>query len=113
MTGVMYLIASRTASIATSKQSVAVEAATTGIGVSPWRPNSAMLKSDCSVFVGRPVDGPPRCVLTITNGSSDATANEIPSDFSAIPGPALEVTPREPAKDAPIAEHTAAISSSA
>ena len=99
--------------MATSKQSVAVDAAITGIGVSPWRPNTAILKSDCSVLVGRPVDGPPRCVFTTTNGSSAATANEIPSAFRAIPGPALEVTPKDPAKEAPIAEQTAAISSSA
>ena len=60
ITGVLYLVAIRTASIATSKQSDEVEAEITGKGVSPWRPKIACSKSDCSVFVGKPVEGPPR-----------------------------------------------------
>jgi len=59
-TGVMYLVASRTASIATSKPSEGVAAASTGSGASPFLPSTAWNKSDCSVFVGRPVDGPAR-----------------------------------------------------
>ena len=35
-------------------------AAMTGIGHSPFRPNSACHKSACSVLVGNPVLGPPR-----------------------------------------------------
>ena len=42
-----------------------------------------------------------------------AAANATPSDFKATPGPALEVTPKLPANEAPTAAHTAAISSSA
>jgi hypothetical protein len=43
-------------------------AATTGIGASPLRPYMTWNRSDCSVLVGRPVDGPPRCTLTIRSG---------------------------------------------
>ena len=85
----------------------------TGTGVSPWRPNSAMFRSDCSVLVGSPVEGPPRWVSMTISGNSVEIASDMPSDFRAMPGPALEVTPSEPAKDAPMAVHTAAISSSA
>ena len=35
-------------------------AATIGRGDSPFRPNIESSKSDCSVFVGKPVLGPPR-----------------------------------------------------
>ena len=49
----------------------------------------------------------------MTSGSSTITARLIPSAFSAIPGPLEQVTPRLPPKEAPIAEQTAAISSSA
>ena len=37
----------------------------------------------------------------------------VASDFRAIPGPELEVTPTDPAYEAPIAEQIAEISSSA
>ena len=37
----------------------------------------------------------------------------MPSLFSESPGPDVEVTPRHPANEAPMAEHTPAISSSA
>ena len=40
-------------------------------------------------------------------------ASPRPSIFSAIPGPLEVVTPMDPPKAAPIAEQTAAISSSA
>ena len=39
--------------------------AITGSGASPLRPNIACSRSDCSVLVGSPVDGPPRCTSTI------------------------------------------------
>ena len=42
------------------KQLVGDVAAITGIGDSPFRPNSTCNRSVCSLFVGRPVDGPPR-----------------------------------------------------
>ena len=41
------------------------------------------------------------------------TASPMASDFSEMPGPEVEVTPRCPAKLAPIAAPTPAISSSA
>ena len=61
--------------------------AITGTGASPLRPNIACSRSDCSVFVGRPVEGPPRCTSTITSGSSVMTARPMVSDFSETPGP--------------------------
>ena len=64
-------------------------------------------------MVGRPVEGPPRCELTMTSGSSVMIARPIASVFSAMPGPDEEVTPSEPAKLAPIEAPIAAISSSA
>ena len=113
MTGVMCRTAMRTASIATSKQSLGLRAAITGTGASALRPYTAWYRSDCSVFVGKPVDGPPRCELTTTSGSSALMARPIASVFNAMPGPELDVTPMAPPYDAPIAAHTAAISSSA
>jgi hypothetical protein len=49
----------------------------------------------------------------MTSGSSVMIASPIASALSAMPGPDEEVTPREPAKLAPIALPMAAISSSA
>ena len=63
--------------------------------------------------VGNPVDGPPRCTFTISNGISSITAKPIASPFSAIPGPDEAVTPNVPPNEAPIAAQIAAISSSA
>ena len=113
MTGVMYLVASRTASIATSKQSPALAAASTISGASALRPSTAWNRSDCSVFVGMPVEGPARCESITTSGSSVAIARPSISVLSAMPGPELDVTPSEPAYDAPMAAPIAAISSSA
>ncbi len=75
----------------------------TGIGDSPWRPYSARSRSDCSVFVGIPVDGPARCTSTTTSGSSSITASPSVSAFRSMPGPLVPVTPRCPANDAPSA----------
>ena len=108
-----YSTAIRAAWKAASKQSDGVAAAITGSGASPWRPNNAWVRSACSVLVGMPVDGPARCTSTITSGSSSITASPIVSDFSAMPGPEVTVTPRSPAKLAPSAAPMAAISSSA
>jgi hypothetical protein len=93
---VRYVVAMRTASMAASKQSPGERGATIGTGASPLRPNIACSRSDCSVLVGRPVEGPPRCTSTITSGSSSATARPIASDFSATPGPEVVVTPSMP-----------------
>jgi hypothetical protein len=103
----------RHASTAASKQSPGERGAMTGSGASPLRPNIAWSRSDCSVFVGRPVEGPPRCTSMTTSGSSVMTARPIASDFSEMPGPDVVVTPSAPPKEAPIAEATPAISSSA
>ena len=56
-----YFSAMRTASNAASKQWLGDYAATIGSGDSPCRPYIASRRSDCSVLVGSPVDGPPRC----------------------------------------------------
>ena len=103
----------RTASSAASKQSAGLRGATIGTGASPLRPNMACSRSACSVLVGSPVDGPPRCTSITSSGSSSATASPIASLFSEIPGPDVVVTPRAPPNAAPIADPTPEISSSA
>ena len=103
----------RTASTAASKQSPGDWGATIGTGASPLRPNIACSRSACSVLVGRPVEGPPRWTSTTTSGSSVITARPTASDLSATPGPEVVVTPSWPAKEAPMAAPTPAISSSA
>ena len=108
-----YLTAMRIASIAAVKQCTGLDAAITGSGASLGRPNTAMLRSAASVFVGSPVDGPPRWMSTMSSGSSNDTARLTVSDFRAMPGPLVVVTPRWPANAAPRAIPTAAISSSA
>ena len=72
---------------AVSKQSAGARGGRTATGLSPCRPYSACIRSDCSVFVGMPGRGPARCVLTTTSGSSAATARPIASLFSARPDP--------------------------
>jgi hypothetical protein len=109
----MYLVAMRTASKPTSNASAGVEAAITATGDSPLRPYMHCKRSACCVFVGMPVLGPARCTLSTTSGSSAITARPIASLFSAMPGPEVDVTPRQPAYEPPIAAATAAISSSA
>src|ERR1700761_6356264 len=104
----MYLVARRTASMATSKQSPGERDAITGIGASALRPQTAMNRSDCSVLVGKPVDGPARWVSTITSGSSVEIARPIASVLSAMPGPEDAVMPSLPPKDAPTAAQQAA-----
>ncbi len=103
----------RAASMATSKQCDGVMGATMGTGASPWRLYMAWSRSDCSVLVGRPVEGPPRWMLMTRSGSSRLTAMPTDSDLRSAPGPLVVVTPREPPKAAPMAAPTPAISSSA
>ena len=86
----------RTASTAISKQSDGDRGASTATGDSPLRPYSACSRSACSVLVGRPVDGPPRCTSMTISGSSVITARPIASDFSEMPGPEVVVTPSAP-----------------
>ena len=107
------MTAIRIASIAASKQSPGDCGATIGTGASPLRPNIACSRSACSVLVGSPVEGPPRWTSMTSSGSSVITARPIASDFSAMPGPEVVVTPSCPQNDAPIAAPMPAISSSA
>ena len=44
--------------------------ASTGRSTSPWAEKAAWNRSDCSLLVGIPVAGPPRCTFTQTRGSS-------------------------------------------
>jgi len=92
---------------------VAVAAASTARGASALRPWTAWNRSDCSGFVGIPVEGPARWEFTTTSGSSVAMARPSISVLSAMPGPDDDVTPSAPAYAAPIAAPMAAISSSA
>ncbi len=87
--------------------------ASTGRITSPWAENAAANRSDCSVLVGRPVEGPPRCTSTITSGSSAMLARPIISHFRESPGPLVAVMAFLPAKEAPTAAPMPAISSSA
>ncbi len=82
--------------MAASKQSDGVHGATTATGDSPLRPKSACSRSACSVLVGRPVEGPPRCTLISSSGSSVMTAKPSASPLSAKPGPEVLVTPSAP-----------------
>ena len=84
-----------------------------GTGASPLRPNIACSRSACSVLVGSPVDGPPRCTSMTSSGSSIITPRPMVSDFNAMPGPEVLVTPSAPPKAAPSAAPMPAISSSA
>ena len=112
-TGVMRSNATRLAMKAISKQSLGLLAAITTMGHSPLRPQRAWYRSDCSVLVGNPVEGPPRCTSTTTSGSSVITAKPNASLLSESPGPEVVVTAKLPAKAAPIDVQIPAISSSA
>ena len=105
-------MATRTASSAALKQSDGELGAMIGTGDSPLRPNIACSRSDCSVLVGSPVEGPPRWTSTMMRGSSRETARPMVSDLSATPGPDVVVTPMAPPKLAPRAAPMPAISSS-
>ena len=107
MTGARYVVAIRAASRAVSKQSDGERGATIGTGASPFRPNIACSRSACSVLVGMPVEGPPRCTSMMISGSSRDTPRPIVSAFSASPGPDVEVTASAPPYEAPSAAPTA------
>jgi hypothetical protein len=109
----MKLTASRTASNTIVKQSEGEHGATMATGHSPLRPYIACNRSDCSVLVGRPVLGPPRCTFTMISGNSVITARPMASLLRQTPGPLVPVTPSAPPNAAPMAAPTAAISSSA
>src|SRR6266700_8233389 len=96
ITGVRYLPAILTASIAVSKQSDGVAGATTATGDSPFLPYRAISRSACSVLVGMPVDGPARWMSQTISGSSTETARPIVSALRHMPGPDVVVTPSAP-----------------
>ena len=73
----------------------------------------AWFRSPCSVLVGRPVEGPPRCTFTTTTGVSIMPAMPMASVISAKPPPEVAHMARTPAWPAPIARFTTASSSSA
>src|ERR1043165_2160604 len=60
-----------------------------------------------------PVDGPPRCTLTITAGTSANDARPMNSVISEMPGPEVAVKARAPFQAAPITMPIEASSSSA
>ena len=111
-TGVRCSSAIFAAAYTASKQFVGLVAAITGMGDSPLRPKRACNRSVCSLFVGRPVDGPPRCTSMTTSGSSSITARFMASDLRQMPGPDVEVAANAPANDAPMALAHPEISSS-
>src|SRR2546430_11592032 len=60
-----------------------------------------------------PVEGPPRCTLMITAGTSAKEARPMNSVISEMPGPEVLVKAREPFQPAPITMPIEASSSSA
>ena len=101
------------ASTVVQKVSATLVGASTGRTTSPWAENAAWNRSDCSGLVGMPVEGPPRCTLTTTSGSSAIVARPRISVFSDMPGPEVAVIAFLPANEAPSAAPMPAISSSA
>ena len=93
----MYRTAMRKASSMMWKQSPGVAGARIGSGLSELRPYIAASRSACSVFVGMPVEGPARWMLTITTGSSAITARPTASCFRMKPGPLVVEMARWPA----------------
>ncbi len=69
-----------------------------GSGASPWRPYMAWRRSACSVLVGRPVEGPPRCTSTMTRGSSRLMARPDRLGLEVEPGAAGGGDPERPAE---------------
>ena len=96
ITGVIYFVASLTASTEIQKQSCAEEGARTIRCESEGLPNRDISKSPCSVLVGIPVEIPDLIKSKMINGNSVITARFIASTLSANPGPELPVIPREP-----------------
>ena len=64
------------------------------------------------VRVGKPVDGPPRCTFTTTQGVSVMIPRPMFSIIRLKPGPEVEVIENVPAHDAPRMAFIDAISSS-
>jgi hypothetical protein len=113
ITGLCRRSAMLKASTVTPKVSATLVGASTGRGASPWAEKQAWRRSACSLLVGMPVEGPPRCTFTHTRGSSAMVARPSNSAFRDMPGPEVAVMDFTPAKEAPTAAPTPAISSSA
>ena len=64
---------------------------------SPCEAPYAWFKSACSVLVGMPVEGPPRCTFTITTGASIIPAIPMASVIKAKPPPEVAHMERTPA----------------
>ena len=77
ITGVIYFVASLTASIDIQKQSEADSGAKTIKCESDGLPNKDMARSPCSVLFGIPVDIPALNKLTISKGTTVNTAKII------------------------------------
>ena len=71
--------------------SSALTGASTGRMTSPCAEKAACNRSDCSLLVGMPVDGPPRWTFTQTSGSSAMLARPSISVLSDMPGPDVAV----------------------
>src|SRR3954468_2360468 len=56
----------------------------------------ARRRSDCSVLVGKPVEGPPRWMSMISSGNSRLMARPMGSALRVTPGPLVVGTPRGP-----------------
>ena len=64
-------------------------------GYSPCPAPIIWKRSPCSVLVGRPVEGPPRCTLQMTTGVSNMPASPMASVMSAKPPPDVAHIPRD------------------
>ena len=92
----------------------ATRAATIGSGDSPWRPYIASSRSACSVLVGRPVDGPPRCTSTMQHRQLEADRRaRSPRDLRSTPGPLVRGHRQRARERRADRDAAAAISSSA
>ena len=112
MTGVWYRSAMLKASTVIGNVSATSIGASTGRTASPCAEKAAWNRSDCSLLVGMPVEGPPRCTFTTTSGSSAIDARPRISVLSDMPGPLVAVSAFLPAKLAPTHAPIPAISSS-
>jgi hypothetical protein len=79
---------------------------------SPWVPQRAWFTSPWLTWVGMPVEGPPRCTSTITQGISAMIAYPSASCISEKPGPLVAVITLRPVSEAPMMAQIEAISSS-
>src|SRR5438093_619606 len=112
MIGVWSVSARLNACAVRRKHSSGLRGARIARGQSPWPAPSARFRSPCSVFVGKPVDGPLRCTRIATKGVSVMPAWPIASTIREKPPPDVAVIARTPAKPAPTAMFIAASSSS-